>query len=368
MPPDKNSEWLFTYREHMNDALIQYIIELEQQISLRYWEQQKTKSQKRKEQLQREMDRFREEANACRKEAVYVSYATSLDNLHALGHEVIRGYIRDSASQLDAQVSILSRRPAKVPRCFYPWLDEKKHLVDGTNFEYIRTVRRHEARNWRWDADLDTGQPLDICLDYNAVFSSMVVGQANVNDVGGDNYHFLKNLYVEHPATLRMLVKKFCQYYDGFPVNIVNYYYDQTATGEDAQKRKVEGETFDEIVVRELEDNGWEVNRLFVGQTWGHKQRYDEINNMMLATADAPFTLTFNEENCAELIEACQGAGVKITVKPEGSETRKDKDSEKPKSNIPPVKATHLTEAMDGLLYGRVYYPPSIVSSFVGIN
>ena len=317
MPPDKESEWLFEYRKEMNDALIQYILELEQQVSLRYWELQRTTNKKKREALEHEMEKFRAEANRCRMDAVYVSYATTLDNIHVLGERTIRDWIRDSATQLDALIALLSRRPTKVPKCFYPWLDEDVHGVSAMDNAYISKLRVHEERNWRWQADYDLTQGLEIAGDYNAQFSCIVTAQ--MQDVGAEkeNYHRLNNIYVEHPDTLTMLAHKWCDYHEGYPVKEVTYYYDHTTIGEDSEKRRAEGETFDKIVIEVLEKRGWDVNAVYVGHTWGHHTRYNEIANIHKATEDAPFTVTYNLGTCAELIEACQGAQV-LTTAPNG--------------------------------------------------
>lgn len=368
MPPDKSAEWLFDYRKLMNDDVIQYILELAQQSSLRFWELQVVTSKRRMMQLQKEIDQFDREADFYRNGAVYVSYASTLDNIHVLGEDTIKQWLR-SMSNLDARISMLSERMLQVPACFYPWLDEEIHVLTCSNFQYIQQLRYPEEKNWRWHTDLDEMQPLDLGADYNAIFSCLVFGQmheASGSDINEkDNYHFCKNMFVNHPDTLKMLIRSAIRYFAGFPTQIINFYYDQTAIGEDAQKRQEAGETFDQIVIQQWEAAGWVVNAIYVGQAWNHKKRYLEISNVMKNTDDAPFTVTYNSEECAELIVSCQSAQVKLIVRDGKTRVAKNKLPETD-GVTPPVKATHLTEAMDGVFYGRVYFPPLGSSSIVG--
>ncbi|MDR6196154.1 hypothetical protein [Siphonobacter sp. SORGH_AS_0500] len=366
MPRTPEDAWIMEYRKQMNDVQVQYILELEQQISLRYWKLQKTRTQSARERLEKEMQQFKAEADKVRKDTVYVSFASTLDNMHALGDQTIKMFIRSSTSRLDSELSILNRIQERVKNCFYPSLSQTKQGRDAVNYTYVSKLRGDVKKDSRWQSDIDLTLPLEISLDYNAIFSSMLIGQFHDHE---NRLHFCKNLYVNHPDRLSKLVHNFCDYFEHHPTKEVIYYFDHTATGEDAEKRREEGETFDQIVIKVLEERGWLVTPVYTGQPWGHKTRYEEIAKIMEGDQDAQYTFTFNIEECREWMEACQDAmAIRKTTERGGTVTAKDKTSERPNSPVAPVKATHLTEAGDGLYYGRACYGPAVSTFLPGLG
>jgi hypothetical protein len=345
MPQDSRGAWLFDYEKEMDQDCIALILKIQNYI-IELQHKMPTLSVKAKKKIQNEINEFEKSLNELRKGLVYVSYASTLDNVHALGLNVIKTFKR-SLSDFEFATSVLSRKINQVEKSFYPQLDDDKHGYDAGNHDYMDSLvldfRKEVKKDCRWDADLIAGQPLDISLDYNAAINSVVIGQEQ-----GQTFKLINALYVLGKDKLRLkdLCKELDRYYSPHKhiCNVINYYYDHTAVGTDASRLY----SFSDEVKQELAALGWVVNPIYIGQASSHHSRFLFWGQLLAEDNPKLPLFRYNRSNCAVAINSMNNAGVIIGK----GGYQKDKKPERD-PNVKPEDATHFSEATDTLLYGK---------------
>lgn len=321
-------------------------------------------------QAQKEIEQYKNSANEHRRKAVFVSYASTLDNAHALGENVIKGFRATSSDWEDYKRSVLNERLTSVDDCFYAGLDQEKHGYRAPNYNYIKTLdlSQKQTHDCRWDGDLNQNKELEISLDYNASITCLGVAQMEIGNV----YQLKNIMYVEHPQKLSDLITNFCEYYKHFKNKKIKYYYDHTAVGEDAQRKKEESYKY--IVVNVLKQNGWHVVE-YKFQSTTHKLRHDRLGGIFLGQHQVggekvPYSFMFNLDNAYAFYIAAKKTKliIKTYYNTQGIKTtkyEKDKSSEIQKGNIKKIEQTHLTESIDGILMAK-WQELSKIVFFVG--
>ncbi|MGV3588596.1 MAG: hypothetical protein ACO1OF_16440 [Adhaeribacter sp.] len=341
MPTTSKGNWLFDYQEQMDPDIIEAILQV--QVKLMELQDQLAKAKPGNVfKIEREIAKFQEYLNELRKGTVYVSLASTLDNIHALGIEAIKQFKR-ILSDITFKISVLNKRIYAVENGFYGLLDEDVFGYHSVNYSFIEglglEIGELPQKDCRWDADIIPGLALDISCDYNSDINSVVVGQP-----AGRLYRFLHSLHVKKKEgfKLRDAVRKFDEYYKYHPTKMVNYYYDHTAIASNASTDL----SFADEWTQELENLGWIVNRIYIGQASTHHSRY-LLWELIFSQDNRLATFRFNKTNCADWLISCQQAKVKTS----GKIWQKDKGSEKD-PNVPQEHATHLSEAGDCLIWG----------------
>ncbi|WP_338812723.1 hypothetical protein V9L05_15260 [Bernardetia sp. Wsw4-3y2] len=342
MPKNPSGQWILDKeqlvdREHI-DSIMKVAIYLEDLKYKLLTEKQPTIIKR----IQKEIKKIEIHLNEARKGSVYVDYANAIDNIDVLS----LGYIKDQKrdlSDLDFRTSILNMRITQADTKFYVNFDDEYHTYTAPNYSYIDGLYldyRNIEKDCRWDSELDKNKELDIALDYNAGINSLVCGQEENPSL----YRILSSFFVKYPEQLKHVVQKWCDYYKYHKEKKVNYYYDHTAVG----RSPINDLDFKDVVIGTLEDNGWVVEPIDVGQASSHASRH--IFFTTLFKEDNPLLprVTIHSINAESYIESLNNAGT-ITEK---GETKKDKRPEKNK-NIPQEKATHLSDAGDCLLYSK---------------
>jgi hypothetical protein len=359
LPKDSGGNWLFDYVEQMDKEAIDLILALQVKI-MQVQQLYNDLNKKQQVKADRQIQRFNDYINDLRKGLVHVSFASTLDNVHALGIDVIKRFKR-MLSDIEFQVSVLSKRLKQVEKGFYALLDGERHYYDAGNHSYMDSLeldylRDNVHKDSRWDSDTNPYEPLDMGCDYNFAISSVVVGQMKLNMLEIQNV-----LYVEHPQQLKDLVKQFASYYRHHQCKIVNYHYDHTAL----QGRNATSDIrYCDEVANCLEFEGWQVNRHYFGQAMSHQSRYMMFAKLFSGDDPNLPKLGFNRANTEILFNLMQETG---TVQ-RGNLFQKDKSSEKDK-NLKPHEQTHLTEAWDMLVTGmcldRFRYHSDFVDTFI---
>lgn len=337
MPTSPKTQWILDYEKLHDEEKVQLILGIQKEIielTSKLPFAKKTPAKK----IRTQINQYNEVINEIRKELVYFSEFSTLENLEVVGENFIREQKRN-LPPLKYRASILNERVKKEEGMFYPMLDEDTHYY--TSFKYQRIdeigydfskVKRYD---YHQDADVDPNAPLDISLDYNAVINSLVVSQeANT----------INFLFVKSPKMLKDVVKKFCEYYKDHPTKEVNYYYDHTAIGRNAMMGDY---TFSDQVIDILHENKWEVNEIYIGQAPGYEVRYEMFNNALRGVPELPMP-KFNRHNCSSLLISMEN-----TMTRQGkSGFEIDKRSERD-PNIQPEHATHAQEAWSTWFYGK---------------
>ncbi len=360
MPDEGNPEagYLFDYYEQQDEELIELIFSLYYQIQ-KYKEELNTSgiNRNRKSFLTAEIKRLSDDLEYHRSNAVYVSEATSVDNLHALGYNFMRNMLRTLPAN-KVRTSVLNIRPDMAGKTFYPYINTDHHGY--TAIKEDATILNYSTDDCRIDDDIIYTQPLEICLDYNKIITCMAIGQLS-NGIGR-----LQNiLHVEYPHKISNLIESFDNYYKYLPNKDIIYYYDNTATGESAVIDELN--TYKATVERELRAKGYNVISLRFPQTT-HHDRFDAQTEIFCETPNAPYIFRYNEENCKKWLRAARLTKLIAKAGKDGKITyQKSKTEEGEKSTLKPIEQPHITEAVDGLMTAWKFLKVKQKMSSIGI-
>jgi len=349
MPTSPKSKWIFEYENMVDDEAIELVLAIQHEIILLRNELNEESRVTYQQQIAKQIKEYENILNLIRmgdeegeNRLVYFSEFSTLENLEVVGESFIRDAKRN-LPDLKFRASILNERVRKESGMFYPMLDEDRHYyfafnytkLDqiGYNFDQITKQAYHQ------DADVQANQPLDIALDYNAKINSLVVGQAD-----GRKYRTLNFLFVLSPLMLKDVVLKFIEYYKDHPCKEVNYYYDSTAVGSNAQLGDY---AFCNVVIDTLREADWVVYEFYLGNGPGYETRYEMFNNALRGVAGLPIPV-FNRNNCDSLLTSMENTMTRQGKTGFEIDKRSENDD-----NIPPNHATHPQEAWGVLYYGR---------------
>jgi hypothetical protein len=275
-------------------------------------------------------------------EILYLQAPSTL-NAHNLGEDFFKTCKR-LMTEMQYNAEILCIRPDSVENGFYPNFSEEIHTYDASNINYLfglgDDTQMLKDVNSKSDSDVRNDYPLDIACDWGANINCLVVGQ---DTQLGNQYNLINALFVKSPQTLRELGTKFCDYYATHSNRVVNFYYDHTAIFKDASRTTSFADEFTKV----LQDRGWTVNRMYVGQAPSHGVRYLfwSIVHKEDGSGATP-SVRYNKNNCTYLIISTQQAGA-IEGK---NGIEKDKRPERRQDAIH-EEVTHFTDAMDTLVY-----------------
>lgn len=340
MPRTAKGRWLLDFQKQMDPDEIQAILMVQVHL-IKLREELVSATPSKITALARDIRKYEEQLNVLRKGTVYFSLASTLDNIHVLGMDVIKNFIR-VLSELEFQISVLNKMMLKVEKGFYSLLNEDIHGYDMVNYGYVDNVdinyKQPQSKNCLWDADINPNLPLEIALDYNNSINSIVTGQ----DLELEN-RLLSSMYVEHPLLLNDVIEKWHDYYSPRINRDVTYYYDHT--GKDG-KRANSNQSFSEEVIAQLIKLGWNVNPVYLGQTPSHHYRYELWGKVFQEREESLPRFRYNRTNAASWSVSAQQCGVRTV----GEEVKKDKRPEQ-QDNFPQAEAPHISDAGDTLLW-----------------
>lgn len=340
MPRSKKQKWLMRYVDQMDPHTFEVIFQLQCKI-----EQIKAEIQELQENTPHSkhytLKRLEGYVNELKKDAIYVSFASTLDNIHALGVDTVKGF-RRSLTALDYNISVLNKYMLNADGGFYPTFDEDKHTYEAINYDALDKLKLHkgEARNCYSDSDIDHSKPLEIACDFGANINLVIVGQREHKKI-----KILKYIYVLHPGLIKDAIEQLCQYYSPSRNRSIVFHYDHTAVG----RTGLISNTYADEVRATLSKHKWKVLDNYIGQTPSHDFRYRLMNKIFTGGDDRLPTVLINRNNCSKLIQGIQGTEVKNGIK--GFE--KNKSDEK-NQLIDQSEITHGTDAMDTLICGII--------------
>lgn len=335
MPKYAKERWVLDYKKKMDKEVIDTILSVQIRLmQLRDLHKQEPKKQKWVD----EIKKLKRRLNYLRKGTVYYSTASTLDNIHVLGVNAIYA-MKEQLSKVDYMTSVLNEEILKIENGFYGSLDEDKHGYNAENYLHIDTLGHSNLkRDCLWHHDIQLDEALDLALDYNNAINCVVTGQQY-----DDEYRILSAHFVKPPQYLSDAVQQWCDYYFHHRHKYVNYYYDNTAIGNNAK-----GDIpFYQEVIRILRLNGWTVNENgYLGQASSHHSRF-LLYSAILEERDKRLSkFRFNKVAAYQAYVSMAGAGV-IRF---GNTFKKDKSTETD-GKTPPEDSTHMSEAVDTLIY-----------------
>jgi hypothetical protein len=339
MPTSKAAMWILEEEKRMDKKRIQTLLDLRTKIYSLYGALAAYPGKRKS--ILKAITKYQTFWDELRKNTVYFSEASTLDNIHGFGAKNI-ARLREKLPAFIFQTAILNRRPFLTENAFYPDLDEH-HFYDKEDHAFldlqpVDLFGKGLFDDSRKDADVDKYRPLDISLDYGAHINPMLVGQPH-----GREYRILKELYVRHPERVADLARAFCRYYKHHPVKIVNYFFDHTAIGTTATSATSAKDVFKEYLMNE----GWTVEDRYLGHTPDAENRYELWGRALRGGDNRLFRVAFNRHNTEFVRISMQQAQIE-----QGTVGfRKDKKDEK-KLHLDQRETTHFSDAIDNLLYG----------------
>ncbi len=344
MPLNSKGDWLHEKKDLMDPEIINQIINIQSALYNLINKAKEANGPNSLAYFHRKIREYQRVLSVLRRDAVYFSEASSLDNIQILGEEQIRQWRRELTWPI-FQASILNERVITVENGFYHLLDVDHHCYHQFDYSYIDnlgiSIPAGSLKDCRKDGDLIKGKPLDISMDYNSKIKSLVVGQGTRN-----SYRVLKSMYVlrTDQKVLDDLIDEFCTYYHYHDQHSVNYYFDNTAKVTDATRLH----SLSDAVVERFRHNGWYVNSIDIGQQPMHETRYRMWEAVLKERDERFMPIRFNREGCEALLVSMQQT--KTRQGKNGFE--KDKRTEL-NSSVKPQDAPHLGDALDTLYIGK---------------
>lgn len=340
-PTTSRGMWLYEFEKEMDPETIALIREIQFEV-MRLESKLSAVSKTSAKKVQKMIDDFEAELTELRRDAVFISEADTIDNIHALGIGTIKK-MKQTLSDLHYRVSVLNERITQVEHGFYALLDEDLHGYFAPSSDYVVEQFEHDfrttpTRDSRWDSDCDPTEPLDIAFDHNARITSLVVHQDY-----GPATRMIKALFVLHPGYTKEMCKAFCDYYRYHECKVVTYHYDHTSIGLD--------KPYADEITDYLTDEGWTVNRNYIGQQPLHEDRYDFWQRIFKREPGMPY-FEFNRINAEPWRISAENTGIRITSHAKKQSFSKDKRTEvDPK--FPQEQAPHISDAGDTLMWGK---------------
>jgi hypothetical protein len=342
--PEMPGDWIYSLEKESDEDTAAIILAVQYEIQNLTIEKNQSKSKKRIRDIAREIDQYLDDINFLRKGLNYVSRASTLDNVHALGIKVIQN-LKQQLTAYEFGLSVLNKKPDKAEDAFYHLISDDKHGYYAPNVDFIDAIDSDHYssrdKDCRWDSDLDYRLPLEIGCDYNSAINWVVIGQEKQ-----DSFDVINSLYVLKPKKIKDLVAKFDRYYaEKKKVNPhVIYYYDHTAIGETAK----DDISFADEWMQELRARGWQVEPVYTGASPTHRGRF-YLWEQVLAGDDRIKAFRINLGNNIDLMISIKATR---TTKDRKGDFKKDKSSEIKKA-IAPEHATHGGEAIDTLIWPK---------------
>lgn len=331
-------KWILDKRELVDHDKVQKVIELQEKLNeLELACETATSSQKVL--LQRAIKKITRRLRALRKDLVFVSEASARENIENLGMAWFKDKVA-TMSKYEFNVAIDNLDPVQAKDGFYPGLNDE--------CQYQETIE---------DADCVSTSPFIIAMDYQHSISPMCVAQ--IAALPGNNFrslNFINEFYTLYPLGLEECVDLFCDYYKSHACKRVYYVYDQTAIG-----KRVSAVTVSEIVIARLKKKGWNVIKVYTGDTPEHYDKYTNINQWFAAIGKF-LPVYFNKSKCIYTLLSIQGAGTKVS---EGK-TKKDKEFENTKKypDVDQRITTHFSDTFDMIAWAVNFL--KVIKGFIG--
>ncbi len=341
-PTSSSSAWILDKAKEHNEEYVKLILQVQMKMQ-RMLAVIDTLSEKGKKEYRHELATWDKKLNLLRMNTVMYSEASALDNVHVLGENYFKQQKRN-LSQFEFETAILNMKPRTTEKSFYPLFDENIHTYEKYNHSHFESVGwdfdKLSSNDCRKDGDLDPRQALDISIDYGASINIMAVAQQR-NDNQED---VIKEFFVKSPGILQDVLEQFVNYYRFHRYKLVNYYFDHTAIAQFGHTSK----SYRDTVTAYLKANGWDVKEVYTGQAPKHEEKHAFWNDVLNEKQTAFPRFRLNRSNCPALKKSIEDAGWINTS--EGF--KKDKSTER-NNSVPQEYATHGSDAVDMLMWGK---------------
>lgn len=348
MPRNPQEFWLLEFRKQEKAEIVQEVMNYAFIVSELQLAELKAVTASKKERFRKDIELLNKEINRLCMNLTTVTFASSLDNIHALGPNKLKQW-KNNSTTYDWRVAVLNEIQQQVTNGFYPCLEEGVHGYFTPRPRDYLNIDYKSKRDCRWDGDVDPTQPLIIGMDYNAKISCLCVYQLQNYTV-----KLMKTFNVLHPFTRKDVVQDFLDYYKPMPNLKIVYCFDNTAIGQDADKRLKD--TFAYKTITELTDDRQDIQSIKLSQT-EHKVRYDLWQGVLRGEhPEMPnVRFAYNIDNAQKWQYAASQTKTEIKVS-RGVTTFGKYKGDELKNTIPAEELPHITESADTGLLGVIAY------------
>ena len=243
--------------------------------------------------------------------------ATAWDNLAVLGPNYIPR-LEKSLPPAIFKVEVMNERIKQLEDGFYPYFQEEKHVITQNKY--------------------DPNKQLEISLDFNAGFNSMIVCQER-----GDIAYMHDALYVVGNKLVSDLIDDFTEKYKNHKFKKVIIYGDRNGNNRHADSKL----TIYQKIENNLREKGWTLYRPQKGLDAFHKDKHEMLNLALRETSQALPKIRVYKANCSPVCISIMQAPMKEGFK-------KDKRSEsRLKGTERRVEATDLSDCFDNWYYAK---------------
>ncbi|MEO6282181.1 MAG: hypothetical protein ABIN80_23020 [Dyadobacter sp.] len=345
MPTTAGGRWIHDFENMVDPAANEYILGLEKILyEIRIAASKRGKYTNREI---HEISQINKELSMVRKDLIFYSEASTLENIDVLGIDFIKDLKRDLPDFL-FRTSVLNIRPKQVQNSFYPDLADK-HFYSSIDYSFVdgqpeKAYGKGNINDCRKDFDLNKSVALEAALDVGGKINNVVFGQEAAMMIS-----ILNAMDVLNPKKISDLAIEVDNYYRYYYKKEIIVYYDHTHKGKNPVSDKNPIEEFKET----LEQLGWTVTLYWVGVTPSFYNRYQLWSLLLggrpLSSAEF-YQARFNKTNTGKLRVAMDLTEFDTKGK-HGFE--KDKWMEKDKK-ADQQQAPHYTDAGDLLVYGMI--------------
>jgi hypothetical protein len=317
-------KWILDMRKKVDQKKVETVIRLQLHLTDLY--NALPTAGRNKKKVESYIRHIRQRLQLLRKDLLYVSEASAVENQENLGAKWLADKKR-TMSSYEFDVAIMNDDPIRSENSFYPSLS-------NTN------LYNHER-----GSDYNPHKPFYISMDYQHSVSPMCVVQDD-KIIGEDRptINFSNEFYTLHPKGLKECIDLFCDTYAGHLNKMVYYIYDHTAVGE-----RQSAQRYKDIVVTHFRSKGWNVIECYTGVPPEHYLKFEKMKAWMEGTDEQSKLIRFNADKCPKTLISMQASGA-IT---ERGKTKKDKKYELTHRypSIDQSETTHFSDCVDQLLW-----------------
>jgi hypothetical protein len=317
-------KWILGKRKQVDPRKIETVIKL--QLHLSELEAKLSSPGNQRNAIEKYIRHIQARLTMLRKDLVYVSEASAVENQRNLGDKWLADKKRTMGSY-EYNVAILNQDPLSADDSFYPTLTEKNLYTYEQGYDY------------RPDA------PMIIAMDYqHSVAPMCVVQQHQLSWEDRPSINFINEFYTLAPKGLHECIDAFCTYYAAHRYKTMYYVYDQTAIGERQSATR-----YKDIVVQHFRSKGWNVVELYTGMPPQHFMKYERIKTWLEAPPTQTRLIRFNKDRCEKTLISMQGSAAVV----EKGKTKKDKKYELTHRypGLDQSETTHFSDCVDMLLW-----------------
>lgn len=251
--------------------------------------------------------------------------STAYDNVKVLGEEWFETQ-KESLTELEYAVEIMNKRLLTVQNAFYPAFSMQQHVAHNT-YNYDENDNGIYIKS---SSDYDPNEPLLISFDFNYYLCCCVVAQRR-----GDKLLIINEFYIKNDLISR-LVDKITDHYQNHTNKLIYIYGDRSGYRRDHNATKM----FDELTIC-FKSYGWSTILKALSKNIEHKTKHLVINNTL--AGKTKLQVQINANNCKYTV-------ISISTTRSKEDYRKDKQEEG-KKGVEQLRATHLSDAFDYLVY-----------------